>query len=449
MKKGPTTTRRPVVALSAALALGSLLALAGDARADDPEDPEQEVTIEAGTTPIIEGADATFTLTRAGSADETLTVSVELTETGSMLEETSPTSVVVDAGRTWAAFAVATQADRREEPDSEITATVTAASDASYVVGVTPSATVVVQDDDDVVVDLVTEVVDGTGAVVGAVPEDVGAAIIRVTASRRGRLAPTESLYISISTRSGTARSPEDFDAFSVMVPYEVSDWVYLKAGDNYRAVLEVALAIVDDSLPEPEPETLRLLTQRSPGTAIRVNYPPDVELAIIDNDVRPGAPTDLEAIARGQTAIDLTWTAPSGTGGSEITGYRIEWSADGASDWTDLVEDSGTDTTAQADSGLEPGTTRHYRVSAINTAGAGPVSNTASATTERLPVITVEAESTPVTEGREARFLVSRAGPAEERLEVSAGGVGDGFVGVLGGAEDGDAEDGAGSVGT
>ncbi len=401
--------------------MGSLLALAGDARADDPEDLEQEVTIEAGATPIIEGADATFTLTRAGSADEALTVSVELTETGSMLEETSPISVAVDAGRTWAAFAVATQADRREEPDSEITATVTAASDASYVVGVTPSATVVVQDDDDVVVDLVTEVVDGTGAVVGAVPEDVGAAIIRVTASRRGRLAPTESLYIAISTRSGTARSPEDFDAFSVMVPYEVSDWVYLEAGDNYRAVLEVALEIVDDSLPEPEPETLRLLTQRSPGTAIRVNYPRDVELAIIDNDVRPGAPTDLEAIARGRTAIDLTWTAPSGTGGSEITGYRIEWSADGASDWTDLVEDSGTDATAQADSGLAPGTTRHYRVSAINTAGAGPVSNTASTTTERLSVITVEAESTPVTEGREARFLVSRAGSAEEGLEVVA----------------------------
>jgi len=44
-----------------------------------------------------------------------------------------------------------------------------------------------------------------------------------------------------------------------------------------------------------------------------------------------PGAPTDLTATADGPTAIKLSWTAPTNDGGSEITGYRIEVSTDGA----------------------------------------------------------------------------------------------------------------------
>ena len=95
-----------------------------------------------------------------------------------------------------------------------------------------------------------------------------------------------------------------------------------------------------------------------------------------------PGAPTGLTATASGTTAIDLSWSAPGSTGGSAITGYKIEVSADGVSSWSDLVANTSNTTTTYAHTGLASGDTRHYRVSAINTNGTGVPSNVDSATT-------------------------------------------------------------------
>ena len=99
-------------------------------------------------------------------------------------------------------------------------------------------------------------------------------------------------------------------------------------------------------------------------------------------NQTAPGAPTDLSATARGSTKINLSWTAPDSTGGSDITGYKIESSSDAGSNWTDLVADTGNTNTAYQHTGLSRGDTRHYRVSAINSVGASAPSNTANATT-------------------------------------------------------------------
>ena len=95
-----------------------------------------------------------------------------------------------------------------------------------------------------------------------------------------------------------------------------------------------------------------------------------------------PGAPTGLSATASGTTRINLFWTAPASNGGSAITGYKIESSSDGGSNWTDRVANTRETTTTYAHNGLTAGATRHYRVSAINTNGAGGSSNIANATT-------------------------------------------------------------------
>ncbi len=95
-----------------------------------------------------------------------------------------------------------------------------------------------------------------------------------------------------------------------------------------------------------------------------------------------PLAPTGLGAAASGQTQIDLSWTAPSNTGGVAITGYQIEVSSNAGTSWTDLEANTGSTATSYAHTGLAPGTTRHYRVSAINSVGTSPASNVASATT-------------------------------------------------------------------
>ena len=95
-----------------------------------------------------------------------------------------------------------------------------------------------------------------------------------------------------------------------------------------------------------------------------------------------PGAPTGLSATASGTTAINLSWTAPASTGGSAITGYKIEVSPNGTSGWTDQVADTNSTATTYAHTGLAAGDTRHYRVSAINANGTGTASNVDSATT-------------------------------------------------------------------
>ena len=99
-------------------------------------------------------------------------------------------------------------------------------------------------------------------------------------------------------------------------------------------------------------------------------------------NHTAPGAPTGLSATARGSDEINLSWTAPDSTGGSDITGYKIESSSDAGSNWSNLVADTGNTNTAYQHAGLSPGDTRHYRVSAINSVGTSAPSNTANATT-------------------------------------------------------------------
>ena len=96
-----------------------------------------------------------------------------------------------------------------------------------------------------------------------------------------------------------------------------------------------------------------------------------------------PAPPTGLAARAMGTSQIDLSWRAPSNTGGAAILGYRVEVSSDGGANWRILTRHTQSTSTTYSHRNLEPATTRHYRVSAINLAGVGRASNVARATTE------------------------------------------------------------------
>lgn len=96
-----------------------------------------------------------------------------------------------------------------------------------------------------------------------------------------------------------------------------------------------------------------------------------------------PSAPSNLVATAHGRTQINLSWRTPISNGGATISGYRIEVSSDGGNNWTTRVANTGNNATTYAHTGLSPATTRHYRVYAINSAGTGPASNVANATTD------------------------------------------------------------------
>ena len=117
----------------------------------------------------------------------------------------------------------------------------------------------------------------------------------------------------------------------------------------------------------------------------VDTSTPSDVAMATtaaVATATAPGAPTSLTATASGQTTINLRWTAPTSTGGEAITGYKIEVSTDGGSSYTDLIANTASVTTTYAHTSLTAATTRHYRVSAINSVNTGPASNVVTATT-------------------------------------------------------------------
>src|SRR5579872_4215163 len=96
-----------------------------------------------------------------------------------------------------------------------------------------------------------------------------------------------------------------------------------------------------------------------------------------------PQPPTGLAATAASSSQINLSWTAPSNNGGSAITGYKIERSADNGTTWSIIQSNTGSTATTFSDTGLTASTTYTYRVSAINAIGTSSTSNTASATTQ------------------------------------------------------------------
>ena len=93
---------------------------------------------------------------------------------------------------------------------------------------------------------------------------------------------------------------------------------------------------------------------------------------------VAPGAPTALAADP-GNTEVGLSWTAPASDGGSPITDYLVEYLPSGGA-WSTFTDGVSSATTATV-TGLTNGTSYDFRVSAINDAGTGAASGTATAT--------------------------------------------------------------------
>ena len=112
-----------------------------------------------------------------------------------------------------------------------------------------------------------------------------------------------------------------------------------------------------------------------------------------------PGMPTDLTAWEEGPTRIVLLWQEPDTTGG-EISGYKIEYSADGSTSWMELVANTMSDATTYVDDGsvaeLEAGDIRYYRVSTINSFETSAISNVYSALTGAMALgLTVDGPAT------------------------------------------------------
>ncbi len=108
---------------------------------------------------------------------------------------------------------------------------------------------------------------------------------------------------------------------------------------------------------------------------------------------VAPVAPTNALATANNAAQITVTWTAAP-----TATGYTIQRSLDGLTNWQTAGSTIGVNATSFPDTGLSASTTYYYQVIATNSAGPSPVSNITSATT------TVAAPPAPASSGASAQ---------------------------------------------
>jgi hypothetical protein len=107
-----------------------------------------------------------------------------------------------------------------------------------------------------------------------------------------------------------------------------------------------------------------------------------DAASETIPGDV-PGLPASFGALVDGttDTTINVTWTPPTITGGSEITGYEIRIWDTGSRQWV-LEASPGKDDRTYPDEGLDNGTTYYYILRAKNSQGNGPWTSYDSADT-------------------------------------------------------------------
>ena len=214
-----------------------------------------------------------------------------------------------------------------------------------------------------------------------AVDEDAGTAAVTVTLTTRRNTAPVIGVNLFYRPRPETATRGNDytlpFNHLTRFAIVPVSAFSPNAAGTAYVAQHAFTLGIVDDQEAEVAETIVFQIYSQNNNTGS-----PEQTITIRDDDAAvPGRPAGLTALPKGQTRIQLAWTAPADEGSFPITHYRIEASEDAGSSWNVVARtrDARTDF---RHGGLSAGDTRHYRVSAISAAGASGPSDVASATT-------------------------------------------------------------------
>src|SRR3989454_176410 len=125
---------------------------------------------------------------------------------------------------------------------------------------------------------------------------------------------------------------------------------------------------------------TYRVSTINAIGTSL----PSSSASATTSPATIPDPPRYLTPTVVSPSQINLSWWKPVNSGGTAITGYKIESSTDGGTTWNVIVTNTGSALYINHyyNTGLLPSTTYTYRVSTINAIGTSLPSTTASATT-------------------------------------------------------------------
>ena len=241
----------------------------------------------------------------------------------------------------------------------------------------------------------------------GASPVTEGTSAV-FTLSRTGSTTDALTVNVTVSEAGGdmVAASNEGARTVTFLANSTTVTLSIATASDSVAEANSVVTATISADTGSPASYSVG-----APGSAMVTVRDDDSNITV------PGAPTDLSASAAGETQINLSWTAPTDDGGSPIIGYKIEVSPDGAADWTELVANTGNANTTYEHMGLTAGTTRHYRVSAINSDGAGDPSNIDDAIAS-IPTVTLRTQTVLESIGT-AMLVVTLDQPAGDPLSV------------------------------
>ena len=353
------------------------------------------VSIAASTTPVTEGTAAAFTVTRTGATDAALTVTVSVTESGSVLEGEAPSSVTIEADSASATLSVATEDDTAAEAASTITATLTA-DDGYTVDDASDSAEVVVQDDDGTAPVVTTaspiEVAEGATTVATLVATDADTPVEDLSWSiPEGADGGADASAFEL-TEDGvlTFRAAKDFespDDENTDGDYEIT--VRVTDGVNpVDASLIVRLTAADETPPTLSSATID-------GATLLLTFD-----QALDEDSEPAGSAFAVTVggdSRTVDTVDVTGRTTTLTLASPVT----------ADDAVTVAYTAPTD----SDPGLQD---------AAGNQVADIASTQVTNETTALPVVSITAAPTPVTEGTSASFTLTRTGSTSAALEVS-----------------------------
>ena len=118
-------------------------------------------------------------------------------------------------------------------------------------------------------------------------------------------------------------------------------------------------------------PYYFRVAAVNSVGTGAYYPGATDAAVTATPAPTAPSAPSALTAAAA-NTAVTLSWTAPTSDGGAPITSYTIDYDTDMNFSSSPTTVPTVTAVTSHAISGLANGTPYYFRVAAVNSVGTG-----------------------------------------------------------------------------
>ena len=103
---------------------------------------------------------------------------------------------------------------------------------------------------------------------------------------------------------------------------------------------------------------------------------------------VEPDAPRNVRITGHGDRELTVAWDAPSDTGGSQITGYKVQWKLSSQNDWNTYTErmDDDDQSPYKITEDLTNGDEYAVRIIAVTSAGDGSPSNEAKDTPRTIP---------------------------------------------------------------